>query len=106
MHRHDRGEVGEDAVRAADMSRITQETREAGYQAMLPLSETIRLAVLAALRAHPEGMTAEEVQSATGYSLNSCRSRLTEAKACGLVEVIGKRPSPRTGVSVAVWRAA
>jgi DNA-binding IclR family transcriptional regulator len=88
------------------MNQTTRETREAGYQFSLPMAETIRLAVLAALRAHPEGLTAEEVQAATGYSLNSCRSRLTEAKSCGLVEVIGKRPSLRTGIAVAVWRAA
>ena len=72
---------------------------------ILPELATIREAVLSALRAHSEGLTAEEVQAITGYSLNSVRSRITELSSIAVLLPIGKRKSPRSGVSVSVWRA-
>ena len=85
---------------------ITRETREAGWQLVLPGLRSTQEDVLAALRAHPAGMTAEEVQDYVGgRSLNNVRSRLTELGKRGAVEVVGKRASLRSGVKIAVWRA-
>lgn len=82
---------------------ITAQTRENGMQAILPFADATRERIVECLRAHPQGLTADELHGILGGRLNNARSRLTELKSQGLVVVIGKRKSALTGVTIAVW---
>ncbi len=54
---------------------ITHQTREAGYQAALPFIGNMQEVVYDAVHARAAGLTAEEIQEATGIGLNNARSR-------------------------------
>lgn len=82
---------------------ITAQTRENGMQAILPFADATRERVVECLRAHPQGLTADEMHGILGGRLNNVRSRLTEEKKAGRVVAIGKRKSALTGVTIAVW---
>lgn len=50
-------------------------------------------------------LTAREIAYGMGYTdLNAVKPRLTELKAQGKVEVIGKQKDITTGKSVAIWK--
>ena len=81
-------------------STITKETRQEAY-IVRPVTRASR--ILNQLEKHD--MTAREIAYELGYSdLNTVKPRLTELKALGLVEVIGKRKDWLTDRNVAVWR--
>lgn len=84
--------------------RITHETRDDSYQAILPLVGTIQMAVFEAVRASYEvGVTAEEASERAGCSLNSARSRLTELFNCSRVVVVDKRRNKAGNRMIAVY---
>lgn len=82
---------------------ITHETRDESYQAILPFVGNIATRVYAAVKAHPLGLTAEQVQAAVGCSLNCARSRLTEIYNAGGLVVIGKRRNAADTRNIAVY---
>lgn len=84
---------------------ITEETRrEAYYEALEEAPRRRKLIFQALVEGGPQ--TAHEVMARLGFSdPNSVRPRLTELKACGLVQVVGRRKNPKTGQSGAVWEA-
>jgi hypothetical protein len=92
------------------MENITRETRRQSYDGILPeRGERCRI-ILETLGSRQ--MTVEEITDelvANGsikyYDRNFVAPRLTELKQAGVVEVVGKRPSKRTGKNTAVWAA-
>lgn len=82
---------------------ITHDTREAGYQAILPFAGNIRENVFEAVRAHHGGLTAEEAQAVVGCSLNCARSRLTELFNSGRLAVLAKRLNRAQTRRIAVY---
>ncbi|MDD5301465.1 MAG: hypothetical protein PHS14_00035 [Elusimicrobia bacterium] len=89
------------------MRTITEQTRDAAYQRILPLSQNRQEKAFEALRAHPGGLTAGEVAEATGLTLNNARSALTELLGHRRVTTMSKRLSTHQGAQqktkVAVW---
>lgn len=88
---------------------ITRETRRQSYDGILPERGKrcrIILEMLADREMTVEEITDELVQNGTikYYDRNFVAPRLTELKDEGVVEVIGKKPSKRTGKNVAIWR--
>ena len=82
---------------------ITAETRREAYEESRVTSPK-RWKLIYNCLLQNGGMTAAEIADKLGYKdMNSVRPRLTELKEAGLVEVTGRRPSPRTGRSTAVW---
>ena len=87
---------------------ITRETRRQSYDGILPeRGERCRI-ILEVLGS--DQLTVEEIVDAlvengalSYYDRNFVAPRLTELKQAGVVEVVGKRPSKRTGKNVAVW---
>lgn len=86
-------------------TKILNETRESGYQAILPHVGNIQEACFDVVRAHRAGLTAEEVHEAVGCSLNSARSRLTELFQASRLVVIGKRANRLGTRQIAVYSA-
>jgi hypothetical protein len=92
------------------MENITKETRRQSYDGILPeRGERCRI-ILETLGSRQ--MTVEEITDelvANGsikyYDRNFVAPRLTELKQAGVVEVVGKRSSKRTGKNTAVWAA-
>ncbi len=82
---------------------ITQETRRESYDAVLPFVGSVQARVYAAVKAHPLGLTAEQVQAAVGCSLNCARSRLTEIYNAGGLIVVGKRQNFADTRNIAVY---
>lgn len=88
------------------MENITKETRRQSYDGILPeRGERCRI-ILETLGSRQ--MTVEEITDelvANGsikyYDRNFVAPRLTELKQAGVVEVVGKRPSKRTGKNTA-----
>jgi hypothetical protein len=89
------------------MNKLTEQTRDAAYQRILPLAQNRQEAAFEALRIHPGGLTAGEVAEATGLPLNGARSALTELLNHNRVTTMSKRicTAPKTSktVKVAVW---
>lgn len=86
---------------------ITSETRREAHESVDKVKR--RAAILAVLRVHGP-MTAEEITDQLVYDdviptfdQNAARPRLTELKADGMVEVVGKRESRRSGRNTAIW---
>lgn len=82
---------------------------EAGIQAG-PRAEVIRQRVKARLALHPDGLTAEEIESIEGWQYLDAARRLTELLADGEVERV-KQPdgklltrTTRRGGKACVWR--
>lgn len=67
-------------------------------------AETLRAQCLECLR--HRSLTADEVASALGESILSCRPRLSELRAKGLIRDTGTRRANRSGKSATVWRAS
>ena len=90
------------------MSKITQQTRDAAYQAVLPLAQNREERAFEALRGRLAGLTAGEVAEATGLPLNGARSALTYLLEGRRVVVLGKRdctaPNTSKTVKAAVLR--
>lgn len=87
---------------------ITKETRRQSYDGILPERGKrcrIILEVLGDREMTVEEITDELVESGKlkYYDRNFVAPRLTELKDEGVVEVIGKKPSRRTGKNIAVW---
>ncbi len=81
-------------------SNITKETRQEAY-VVRPVTRAGE--ILAKLDGRE--LTARELAYELGFSdLNAVKPRLTELKACGLVEVVGKKKDLVTDRNVAVWR--
>lgn len=85
------------------MNQITAENRRDSFLAAS--IDTRRQEVLGVLIGH-RGMTAEEVADVLGREVYTIRPRLTELLEVGLVNVVGKRVSPRTGRKIAIFTAA
>lgn len=86
---------------------ITSETRREAHESID--KERRRVAILRALRAYG-AMTAEEITERLfvagdipAFDHNAVRPRLTELKADGILEVVGKRESRRSGRNTAIW---
>lgn len=79
---------------------ITKETRREAYitRPVTRASEIVRFM-------GDKELTAREIAYGMGYTdLNAVKPRLTELKAQGKVEVVGKQKDITTGKSVAVWK--
>lgn len=92
------------------MNTNTMETRRESYDAIKTKRSDRRNLILEILGSRQ--MTASELTEemlAKGYikyyDRNFVAPRLTELKQAGVVEVVGKRPSKRTGKNTAVWAA-
>lgn len=90
---------------------ITQETRKAAHESMIPEKANRRDMVLDVLRASGPS-TAEEIaerlyrEGKIPYANRTFTApRLTELKKAGMVEAVGKRESPISGLKIAVWQA-
>ena len=88
---------------------ITQETRRESYDAVKPTSQQRRVIILEILG--DREMTANEIAETLYskgitpfYERNFAAPRLTELKAEGRVEVVGKRLCGKTGRKIAVWK--
>lgn len=89
------------------MNKLTEQTRDAAYQRILPLAQNREERAFQALREHPGGLTAGEVAEVTGLPLNGARSALTTLLDNNRVTTMSKRicTSPKTSkkVRAAVW---
>ena len=88
---------------------IAQQTRRESYEAVKPVI-MIRRAVILDILGERE-MTANEIAEAlyargvtTFYERNFAAPRLTELRAEGRVEIVGKRYSHKTGRNISVWK--
>ena len=84
-------------------SKITRETRDEGQQAIMPFLDNILERVYEAVNGSESGMTAEEVDAATGVGLNNARSRCTEHFNAGRFAVLSKRPNKAGTRQIAVY---
>ena len=78
--------------------------REA-HRAIQPAAGTLRQRVLEVVAAS-RGLTAEEIESATGLTGNTVRPRLVELREAGLVAPSGEARTTRSGRRATVWVAA
>lgn len=90
------------------MDGITKQTRRQSYDGIRTRSGERCKLILETLG--NRSMTVEEITDelvATGhlkyYDRNFVAPRLTELKGAGVLEVVGKKPSKRTGKNTAVW---
>lgn len=90
---------------------ITRKNRREAYDKIIPKRDNHKELILSVLKAHPNGMTAEEVAQAlvdsgkiSHMDMNFVRPRLTELKESDKVQVVGRRPSVITGRNTAVWK--
>lgn len=82
---------------------ITAETRREAFERVEPKS--IRMKITKLLT-DEGGMSSSEIMERMGYSNpNTVRPRLTELKADGVIQAVGKRKN-RYGVNEAVWEIA
>ena len=84
-------------------NKITHATRADGQQAILPFLDNILERVYEAVKGATTGMTAEEVDAATGVGLNNARSRCTEHFNAGRFVVLSKRPNKAGNRQIAVY---
>ena len=91
------------------MDGITRTTRRESYDAVIPKTAARRRLVLDTLGGRQ--MTASEIVAELVqageipyYDRNYVAPRLTELKADGLIETVGRRRSGRSGKMEAVWR--
>ena len=90
---------------------MTKETRNKSYKAILPSVDARQDAVMEIL--HEWGdLTAQEIAYVLHWSditpnddRNNAAPRLTELKAAGRVQAVGKKICDRTGRTVTVWSA-
>ena len=87
---------------------ITQETRREAYEAIGPKRQIRRQLLLEILG--DREMTVDEIEDELirigeirAYNRNFVAPRLTELRKKGILEVIGKRKSPISGVRISVW---
>lgn len=66
---------------------------------------TLRQIVLAFLKAHPGGLTDEELQERIPMQPSTQRPRRVELVAAGLIEDSGKTKPTRSGRAATIWRA-
>ena len=92
-------------------NETTESTRRESYEAIKP--ETSKRGTLILEVLGDKEMTVDEIVYALmnrgkihAFDRNFVAPRLTVLKAAGLVEVVGKRASGRTGKKVAVWARA
>lgn len=64
--------------------------------------EKQRQAILAVMKKHPEGMTAEECEAALGFHRSSCSARMSELKKAGFLIPLGRRQT-KSGATAGVW---
>lgn len=82
---------------------ITYETRREAYERVEPKSIRMKITKLLIERG---AMTSTEIMDHMGYTNpNTVRPRLTELKADGVIQAIGKRKN-RYGANEAVWEIA
>lgn len=82
---------------------VTQETRRESYYESRVAAPTMRRIIYGALKKNGAS-TSDELMEMLGLSdPNSVRPRLTELRQDGLIEATGKKPSKRTGRSLAVY---
>lgn len=93
-----------------NMDGITKQTRRQSYDGIRTRSGERCKLILETLG--NRSMTVEEITDelvAAGhlkyYDRNFVAPRLTELKGAGVLEVVGKKPSKRTGKNTAVWAA-
>lgn len=91
------------------MDAITRTTRRESYDAVIPKTSARRRLVLDTLGERQ--MTVSEIveelrrKGEIGYyDRNFVAPRLTELKADGLVETVGRRKSARSGKTEAIWQ--
>jgi predicted ArsR family transcriptional regulator len=79
-------------------------TSEEAAERIASRAETVRLQVLALLRAGGK-LTADEIAKKLKLSVLSVRPRVSELAARGLIERTGGRRQNQSGMNAAVWRA-
>lgn len=88
---------------------ITKETRKDSYE-QISSKRTVRANVILELLEDRKMTVSEIVKELLDegiikyYDRNFVAPRLTELKAAGLVEVVGKRTCIMSGKNVAIWR--
>ena len=92
------------------MDGITKQTRRQSYDGIRPRSGERCKLILETLgnRSMPVEEITDELVAAGHlkyYDRNFVAPRLTELKSAGVLEVVGKKPSKRTGKNTAVWAA-
>lgn len=65
----------------------------------------LQKAALRVLKAHPAGLTADEIAGELGLSILAIRPRVSELKRQGVVEKTRERRRNQSGMSASVWRA-
>ena len=87
------------------MDGITKQTRRQSYDGIRTRSGERCKLILETLG--NRSMTVELVAAGhlKYYDRNFVAPRLTELKGAGVLEVVGKKPSKRTGKNTAVWAA-
>jgi hypothetical protein len=69
-------------------------------------SGTQRVKIYELVKAHPEGLTADDVQRLTGFPVNSVNPRVNELVNDGYLVDTGRRRETRYGVPATVWEVA
>lgn len=90
----------------AGMHRVPdRETSIAAARSVAGKAGTGRAIALETLRAHPDGLTDEELSRITGIYMNSIGKRRTELTQAGLVRDSGIRRESSRGSRMIVWKA-
>lgn len=89
---------------------IEKECRKEGREKSFEKMGARCIAIIGVLRAHPDGMTAFEINRELmdcgvlhSADLNTVKPRLSELRDAGVIEASGKRASP-SGCKTTVWR--
>jgi hypothetical protein len=91
--------------RATTVAGRHHNSREAARRA-LGRSGTQRVKIYELVRAHPEGLTADDVQRLTSFPVNSVNPRVNELVNDGYLVDTGRRRETRYGVLATVWEVA
>lgn len=94
-----------DNLRGLDLFAPAANRREA-HKAILYEAAHLRMAVLAAIRAAPDGLTADEAAAAVGESVLAVRPRCTELQQDGAILPTRARRVNASGRTATVWVAA
>ena len=96
--------LSDPAAPAAAMHSNPRDTEAEAARLILPRSGTDRLTCLEAFRAHPEGLTDEELAKACGLYLYTAAPRRVELTKGGWVVDSGIRRQTDRGRQAIVWR--
>lgn len=81
-----------------------RDTSKAAAEQMAPISGTLRANVLAAIKAEPDGLTADECATRLNQSVLAIRPRVSELAAEKLITDSGTRRENAGGKNAIVWK--